>query len=106
MDTAILKDLAPTVSLAIVLGYFHFKAVQTVTESSNKTVGLLGQSHEHKTTAFLDETKKKDEMLYNLVTNHLNKSSEIMEGLKSAVVANTVSSDKLSAVITQSLINK
>jgi hypothetical protein len=106
MEYSFLKDLAPTVALSIVLGYFHYRAVQTVTEASNKTIAILGQSHESKTIAFLDETKKKDEMIYNLVTGHLNKSNEIMEGLKAAVVANTTSSDKLSAVITQSLIAK
>lgn len=88
MDLTQLKDLAPIVSLALVLGFFHYKAVQTVTDANSKTIALLGQSHEAKTVAFLDETKKKDDMIMNLVTNHLNRTNEVMEKW-------TVSNEKL-----------
>jgi hypothetical protein len=91
-----LKELAPTVGIALVLGYFHFRAIKIVSESNGKVIDQLGVAHQEKTVAFLEEAKKKDQTIYDLVTNHLARSNEVMEKL-------SMSHDRLSMVIDNAL---
>lgn len=103
MEYSFLKDLAPTVAMAAVLGFFHYKAIQSLGVANVTIVTTMGVAHKEKTEAFLIEAKNKDAMLLDLIHNHLEKSNTVMEKLSTTVVANTVSNDKLAAVIGQSL---
>lgn len=106
MEYSFIKDLAPTVAMALVHGFWHYKAVQSISKSNTDIIAVMGVAHKEKTEAFLAETKSKDNMILELVHNHLEKSNAVMDKLSATVVANTVSTDKLSAVITQSLNSK
>lgn len=103
MEYSFLKDLAPTVAMAAVLGFFHYKAVQSLAKNNASVIMTMGTAHREKTEAFLAETKSKDSMILDLVHNHIEKSNTVMERLTATVIANTVSNDKLAAVIGQSL---
>ena|SRR3990167_1741468 len=66
----ILKDLVPAVAIALIFavqGYFIAR------ES--------GSMHKEKTQAFLEENKRKDEMLEQLMTTHLTQCRDSNEQL-------------------------
>lgn len=106
MEYTFIKDLAPTVAISAILGFWHFKAVQSITKNNSSIVEAMGVAHKEKTEAFLAESKSKDGVILDLVRNHLEKSNTVMEKLSATIAANTVSNDKLSAVVTQSLNQK
>lgn len=106
MEYTFIKDLAPTVAISAILGFWHFKAVQSITKNNSSIVEAMGVAHKEKTEAFLAESKSKDGVIIDLVRNHLEKSNAVMEKLSATIAANTVSNDKLSAVVTQSLNQK
>lgn len=106
MEYSFIKDLAPTVAITAILGYWHYKAVQSLSNNNSSIIEAMGVAHKEKTEAFLAESKSKDGVILDLVHNHLEKSNVVMEKLSATIAANTASNDKLSAVVTQSLNQK
>lgn len=96
MDFQTLKDLAPTVSVVLILGYVILKVNKQNAETLMSINKENMDNHREKTTTFLSESKSKDSMIMTLIETHLSKSNEVMSKLSE-------SNNKLSAVIEQSL---
>ena len=95
-----LQQLVPAVAISVVLssafGWIIMNILKSHRESIERIEELQAQAHRDKVTSFLDETRRKDEMLNSMVTGVFEKVNVSME-------KQSTSLDKFTAVLDQFL---